>query len=272
MKKPVSHSSSFKTVLVSDLVIDPEAQRKLSPIWVKEHVPVFDVDQLGYIVINIRADGHKYVVDGMHRVALMRAVNWGDQNIHAEVFEGMTQAEEAKLFNARNDRRAVRLYDKFRIGVVAGNRRETSIQRIVNHAGLQISDQSRDGHITAVAALETIYSGANMKSELEGAAALTRTLRTLVKAWDNSAAAFTSKVLLGVGMVQLRYNGLLDQDALSSKLSTFKGGASGLLGSAKYLADASGKPLHSCLASVVVDHYNKGRRTGKIDEWSSKAD
>ena len=34
----------------------------------------------------------------------MRAVGWGDQRIHAEVFDGLNQAEEAELFNARNDR------------------------------------------------------------------------------------------------------------------------------------------------------------------------
>ena len=128
--------STFRMVALADLNIDPEAQRPLSPAWVKTRVPIFNADQLGHIVVNKRANGKFYIVDGQHRVELMRAVGWGDQQIHAEVFEGLTQAQEAALFNARNDRKAVRRFDKFRISITAGDSDAIEINKIALEHGL----------------------------------------------------------------------------------------------------------------------------------------
>jgi hypothetical protein len=71
----------------------------------------------------------------------------------------------------------------------------------------------------------------------------------------------------GLGMVQLRYNGAIDQKAMATKLAPVKGGAPGLLGNARALHEMSGRPVHHCVASIIVDIYNKGRRTDKLEEW-----
>ena len=261
------HASKFALVLVSDLNIDPYAQRKLSMAWVNARVEQFDVDQLGYIVVNRRKDGKLYVVDGMHRAELMRAVGWGDQQIHAELFEGLTQRDEAELFNARNDRRAVRKFDHFRISVTAGDARATDITNIVASVGLVITDQQMAGNVSAVDKMEKIYDGGGITSAHEGRSALTRTLTTIKQAWGTSAAGFNGALLHGLGLVQLRYNGAIDQKALAAKLAPVKGGAPGLLGNARSLRELSGRPVHHCVASIVVDIYNKGRRVGKLDDW-----
>lgn len=268
--KPVRHASKFGSVLVSDLNIDPEAQRKLSSAWVKAHVDEFDVDQLGYIVVNRREDDKMYVVDGQHRVELMRAVGWGDQLIHAEMFSGLSQREEAELFNARNDRRAVRKFDHFRIAATAGDEMACEIYAIVQSVGLSISDQQTDGSVAAVDKLEKIYNGAGITSVREGKNALSRTLAVIKSAWGNSSAGFNGALLHGIGLVQLRYNGAIDQKALATKLAPIKGGAPGLLGNARALREMSGRPVHHCVASIVVDVYNKGRRTGKLDDWEAR--
>lgn len=269
---PVRHASKFGQVLVSELNIDPQAQRKLSMVWVRAHVPNFDVEQLGYITVNRRADGKWYVVDGQHRVELMRAVGWGDQLIHAEIFQGLNQQQEAVLFNARNDRRSVRRFDTFRINVTGGNERACDIHSVVAGCGLAISDQQTDGCITAVDKLERIYDGAGISSVNEGRAALTRTLKTIKRAWGTSPAGFNGALVYGVGLVQLRYNGAIDQEALAKKLAPVKGGAPGLLGNARALREMSGRPVHHCVASIVVDVYNKGRRAGKLDDWEARVD
>lgn len=272
MSKPTTRNASqFKMVSVADLCIDPDAQRKLSLTWVKAHVDEFDVDQLGYIVVNVREDGAMFTIDGQHRVELMRAVGWGDQKIHAEVFTGLTLAEEAELFNARNDRRAVRSFDRFRIAAVAGSPVECNIARIVQKRGMAISDQARDGNVAAVASLLKIYNGAGLRSQTEGAHALDRTLAALTQCFGKNASAFSAKIIEGMGMVQLRYNGAIDQKALVTKLATFKGGAAGLLGIARALADMNGRPVHHSVAATIVDQYNKGRRTGQLDAWDSTA-
>jgi len=268
--KSVRHKSKFGMVPVTDLNIDPSAQRKLSMQWVTAHVANFDVDQLGYIVVNRRDDGKLYVIDGQHRTELMRAVGWADQRIQAELFDGLSQREEAELFNARNDRRAVRKFDHFRISVTAGDPQACDISDIVVKAGLVITDtSSTDGGIAAVDSLEKIYEGGGITSAREGRSALQRTLETIKQAWGTSAAGFNGSLLHGIGLVQLRYNGDIDQRAMATKLGPVKGGAPGLLGNARSLRELNGRPVHHCVASIVVDIYNKGRRTGKLDTWES---
>lgn len=261
--------SKFQMVNISDLNVDPEAQRKLSLAWVKARIPSFDVDQLGYIVVNRRQSGKLYIVDGQHRVELMRAVGWGDQKIHAEVFDGLTQAQEAKLFNARNDRKAVRLFDRFRVAVTAGDPTAVAINTIVQQHGLLISDQLHDGTVCAVDALQKIFRGGGITSAKEGPRALSNALAILIQAWGKQASAVNGKVIEGIGMVELRYNGKIDQKDLAKKLAPFPGGAPGLLGKGRSSQELNGRPLHHCIASLIVDQYNKGRRTGKLEPWES---
>lgn len=264
-----SNSSKFGMVLVSELNVDPEAQRTLSPAWVKSHVPLFDVDQLGYIVVNKRVNGKQYIVDGQHRVELMRAVGWGDQRIHSEIFEGLTQAGEARLFNSRNDRKSVRPIDKFRIKVTGGDPASIDIQRIVTAHGLVISDECIDGHIVAVRSLEVVYAGAGIASPKEGPVALAKALKTLVQSFGKQASSVNGDVVRAIGMIYLRYNGKVKESDLVKKLAPIPGGCPGLLGKGRTMRELRGRPMAHCIASVVVDAYNRGRRTEKLDAWES---
>jgi hypothetical protein len=271
-KKPadltqVKRSSSLRWVPIHDITIDPEAQRQLSMQWVRGHVPEFDPEQLGIIVVNRRANGRVYCIDGQHRVALLREVGWGDQQIQCESYEGLTQAEEAELFLARNDRKSARVFDKFRIAITAKQELECDIDRIVRAQGLLISDQEGEGHVTAVTALTRIYQGGGIASEKEGPAALARTLKTIINAWGRSYAGFRGEIIKGIGLVQIRNNGSLDQAALAGKLAPYPGGPTGVFGAACSLKNIRSKSVSDCVAAIVVDAYNKGRRTGKLEDW-----
>lgn len=268
-KATVTSTSAFRMVPIAELNIDPEAQRKLNPGWVKARISTFDADLLGYILVNKRANGKLYVVDGQHRVELLRAVGWGDQNIHAEYREGLTQREEAEWFLGRNDRKAVQAFDKFRVRITEGDPVACDINKIVNAHGLALSDQAKNGHVNAVAALESVYRGGGIASQKEGARALADALRAIIKAWGDQPSSVNGRIIQSIGLVQLRYNGALDQKTLADKLAPFPGGAPGLLGKGKAMQEVRGKPLHHCIASIVVDVYNKGRRVGKLDAWES---
>lgn len=267
--KAVQSNSTFGSVQIAALNVDPHAQRPVSTGWVKARVHSFDPDQVGYILVNKRANGKHYVVDGQHRVELMRAIGWADQNIPAELFDGLTQAQEAALFNARNDRKAVTKYDRFRISVTAGDEQACDIDRIVREHGLVVSDQLVDGHICAVDALERVYLGAGITGAKEGPAALGKALTTLVQAWGKQPSSVNGQVVRGLGMLFLRYNGTINEKDLIKKLAPFPGGAPGILGKGRAIQELRGRPVPHCIASLVVDLYNKGRKTGKLDAWES---
>jgi hypothetical protein len=266
----VPHASAVQWLAIEDLRIDPEAQRDLRVSWVKQHVQKFDADQLGYIVVNIRRDGHHYVIDGQHRVELLRAVGWGDQKVSCEVFTGLSQKEEAALFLSRNDRLAVRTFDKFRVRITAGEPVATDINRIVLAASLSLAQATTgSGHVSAVTALERIYRGGGIAGAKDGASVLARTLRTIEQAWGRESTNFEGQVIEGVGLTLTRYGTKLEQAGLVSKLSKIGGGAAGLIGKARGMRDMRGGTVAYCIAGLIVERYNRGRRGGKLDGWWS---
>lgn len=265
-KTRVPRGCSNRYVNIADIKIDPEAQRELLPGWVKARVGGFDPDKLGTITVNRRDGGELHAIDGQHRVELLRAVGWGDQSIFATYFEGLTQAEEAALFLALNDNRPVSTFAKFKPRVTAGEAVASDIQRIVNLAGFAIAKNAATGHITAVASLEYVYRGGRGSSAKGGPAALAKTLKTIDAAWGREAANFNGHVIEGVGLVHLRYASV-NQEALVAKLTALRGGAAGLVAKGGQARDVRGGRMGFCVAGVIVDLYNKGRRAGKLEDW-----
>jgi hypothetical protein len=68
---------------------------------------------------------------------------------------------------------------------------------------------------------------------------------------------------------EMRLSKHIDQKDLIQKLAPFPGGAPSLLGKGRSMQELRGRPLHQCIASIVVDIYNKGRSAGKLDAWES---
>ena len=259
-------SSSFGWLRVSDMKVDPRAQRLLRKVWVKRHVPQFDANQIGTIVVSRRKDGSLWIIDGQHRAELFRAVGWGDQGVFCEIFDSLTIQEEAALFLKRNDKISVRTFDKFQVSLTEENETACAIARIVNSIGLTIAEGARDGSISAVTSLQHIYAGVG-NGEKDGASALKKTLQTIDAAWGKPAANYQGQVIEGIGLVHLRYGAKLDQNALVAKLANVGGGAAGLIGQAKGLRDMHGGTLPYAVGAAIALRYNRGRRGGKLDSW-----
>lgn len=267
MTKTMNTNSVEATVTVCDLQIDPAVQRELNKAWVNLHAKSFDPDKIGRILVNVRKDGKMYVIDGQHRTALLMLLGYGQQRIRVEMFRHLDIQQEAALFLARNDRRSVQKADLFRIAVQAGETAPTAIDKIVRESGLIVDKQCRDGRIGAIDKLERIYAGLKGGEPGSGEKALRRTINTLLGAFGDQAVAFRGELIHGLGMVYLRYADELDDAALTHKLSTFKGGAGGLVGSARSLTGLTGRALFHSVAELIVDLYNKQRRTGRIADW-----
>ncbi len=263
----MSRASHQEWLVVSSLGVDPVVQRNLNMTWVRSKVPLFDPELLGLVVVNHRKDGTYKVIDGQHRVALIREVGWDDQQILCEVFERLTLVEEAKEFLGRNARISVRTFDKFRIRIAAAETGPCDIERIIRGLGLKLDEQKRDGAINAVAALERIYNGAGMVAKTTSPQALSKTLKTLRDSWGATASSFDGELIDGLGRVFLSFNGKIDEPALVTKLSKGKGGGAGIIGRAKSLRDLKGGTVAKCVGGVIVEMYNAGRRTGKLEGW-----
>jgi hypothetical protein len=260
----ISQTSRIVKVNVSELHIDPAMQRRLNRHWVEAHVALFDPEKLGRIVVSRRADGKLYIVDGQHRVELLRAIGYGDQDIEAELFEGLTRQGEADLFLARNDRIAVKTFDKFRLRIEAGDPAAVGVANVLKGLGLSLSSSREVGTVTAVAALEFVYTGARITSDVLGPAVLKTTLEIILKAWGRDAKNFEGAIISGLGIVVLRFGTVIDLGTLIDKLSKTPG-PNWLQGRAKAMAAVVRGKAANAMARVIVDEvYNVGRRAGKL--------
>jgi len=261
--------STYDYLPIQPMKVDHRFQRLLRKVWVKRHVALFDANQIGAIVVSRRKDGSLWIIDGQHRVELLRAVGWGDQSIFCEIFDDITLQEEAALFLARNDKISPRAFDEFRARLTKGDEDALAIQRIVQMLDLKITEGQAEGSVSAVRALEYVYIGARIASKKEGAIALGKTLRSLITAWGKSASNFNGVVIEGIGRVWLTYGGKIDERNLVDKLARVNNGATGLQQAGKTWKASVGGDLTKAVAAVVVQRYNRGLRARKLDRLSA---
>lgn len=263
-------SATFEWLSLAAMKVDPRAQRLIRPTWVKRHVHVFDPNQIGVLCVSRRSDGTLWIIDGQHRVELLRAVGWGDQSLYCEVFSSLSIREEAALFLSRNDRLSVRSFDKFKAACTAEHGAETAIAKIVSACGLKIAEGDGEGSVAAVTALRRVYQGAGMASDGEGSAALRRALQTIQGAWDRAAKNYNAHVIEALGLVFLRYGTGIDQSRVIGTLAKLPGGAAKLVQQGKGLREQFGGTVPYNIADAVVIAYNRGhRRAAKLERWRS---
>jgi hypothetical protein len=230
--------------------VNQEAQRSYRESHAREYADNFDLEALGYPVVNHR-DGIFYLVDGQHRVMAMRLIGWEDQQIECECFESLSEREEAELFLKRNKRRNVRSFEAFVVAVKAGREAECDVNRIVMGQGLKVSEDMQDGSVQAVGALMYVYTH-------YGAKVLSKTLRIARDAYAKDHEAFRGALVQGLGAVCGKYDGKVEEAAAIRQLSRAPGGPLGVIGKAQILKRQVGSPVTTCVSAVVVDFLNAG--------------
>ena len=241
-------------------------QRKFSKQQAEKYAADFDFQKLGLPIVNHR-DGHFWIVDGQHRIAALRIVGLGNEQLDCEVYTDLTDAEMAEIFLGRDDRRRIENFTKFMVACTAGRPRETEVRRMVESNGLKVSRSRQEGCVSAVTALLKVYDAA-------GSNVLGQVLRTIRDAFEADAVAFDAVIIDGMGLFYNRFNGHTPEKELTARLSNLRQGARGLLQKAVTLQHQSGNPKVQCLAAVLVDVYNKNRvGRGRLPAWwKSKAE
>lgn len=258
-------TSSIKWFRADEIRVDPDTQRQLRPAWVKWLATHWDDDYVGLLHISLR-DGVPYVTDGQHRVFAARLRGEYDRMFECRVYRDLEKSDEARLFNGLNTTKSVRAYDTFAVRLNYDADAQ-AIDRMVRSVGLKISDQSKDGNISAVKALENVYFGRLFRSKEATPEALQETLRTLTEAWGTARDAVVGPMIEGIGAVHLRYGDLIDETNLVRKLAKYDGGPLRVLGNAKIRRELVKSTIWRAVAEVVVDAYNKGRRSSQLPTW-----
>lgn len=134
---------------------DPEYQRPTSDKKIKQIRDHFQPESLGVFIVSHRTDDTEVMLDGQHRQAA--AVEVGYFVHWCQIYEGLTQAQEAAIFVGCNTQRFVPSpFYRFRAQKVAAVAGAADIERICAEMGAPISNSHGKG-ITAVTAVQKIF-------------------------------------------------------------------------------------------------------------------
>ena len=253
------------SVNITELRFDKRVNREVDERRVARMAANFNPDAIGVIDVWEREDGRYVVVDGQHRVVLMKEVGWGDQSLPAVIHRDMTLAEAAALFIDVNTYRPMSHTQKFMKRVTAGDQQARAVNGLVKEQGWSVDVQCADKHITATSALEAVYVGKGMKgAATTNAEVLHNTLETIRRAWAGSKDSLQGSVIQGVGLCFLQYNGRIDKPRMVTKLS--KQHPNNIIADARTWRRLQGSQMGPAMAAVIAGLYNKGARTHRLDD------
>lgn len=257
----VTREAQLRWVPIAKMKVSPLAQRELVQARVNDILANLDLEQIGCPTVNER-DGYFFIIDGQHRVEALRAYGFGDDQMQAWTYSGLTEQEEAEKFLKLNDVLAVSAMAKYRVGVQAGRDTETKIDQIVRSEGLKVTPDRIEGGIRAVGTLRRVY-------ERSGPDVLARTLRIIRDAYGTSG--FEAPVLDGLGLMCGRYNGQVDEKRLTAALAAKRAGVNGLLNDAEVLRKQTGNPKGHCVAAAAVQIVNRSKGSKLPSWWKAEA-
>ncbi len=257
-----TRGAHLEWVDLNKMRVNPTAQREFSEPWGDAILKKFDIDKLQFPTVNLR-DGWYYVIDGQHSVYAykMWLGSWEDQKIQCMVHKGLTEAEEAEMFLSLNNKRAVSVFDKFRVGVHAGRIEECDIDRIVRANGCIVTrNRANPGAISCVSALRAVYRDCG--PEILGA-----TVRIIRDAYGD--AGYEAPIVRGIGAILNRFP-MIDRVRLQLSLHDAHAGSKGLLNSAAQIRKQVGGTQVDSVAAAAVKIYNRSRGS-KLPTWGDVA-
>lgn len=247
------HKSDVRRLSVSTFVIDPRVQRPLDRRRVGKIAAELNMDALGTLTISERDNGDYVVIDGQHRTEALKEAGQGAFRVSCRVFSGLTLQDEAAMFRLLNNTAKPQYLDQFRVRVIEGDPDAVRVNSIAKRHGWRIEQSGHSGCMASVQAFERVYLMDEVAAE--------KTLSTVTRAWGHDSSSADGRVLEGIGLVYVRYNDSVAVDELIDRLARFPGGAGGLIGRGRGLRDLVGSTLPRAIAEIVVEEYNKRRKT-----------
>lgn len=256
-------------ILARDLEIDPRIQRfALNMKKVGRIKRNFRSSALGVVTVSRRNAVTRIILDGWHRVQVVRELTDNDGTILCHVYENLTRAQEAQMFLDLNFGNQPSLLEKFQARIVTEDQIAVGIDKITKSYGFVVGPQAGNASIACIGALERIYSR-SVAAEAEPNH-LQMALLLVSRAWGVDRFATQAVLLEGLASLWSVQQGLIDMDRLVNKLSIYPGGPMGLHADATQMASLRRGQVSMAVAELVTDDYNKGLSRKKLPTWTRK--
>lgn len=252
----------YRRIPVASLFVPHDYQREYKPRWVETRIDKFSRRRLGTLTVAAAGNGKYSVVDGQHRLALIRAAqNAGvakvPTSVWCEIRQERSRENEADLFLGRNDAQPVHPIDKFRARVIAADPIANQIKDILRIHGVQIGyptaskDSTNYGCITVI---ETVFATGQ----------LNEVIKIVEESWAQTfgKAARTQFTVSAVALFHNTYRELPEYSVdraikQFSKVEKF----SALMAQAKNNATTNGTQVQYQLALLLLPRYNSNLKT-----------
>jgi hypothetical protein len=249
----------IEKVRVGDIGWDRRVNtRPVDTTWVRNHLQSYDPAALGTPELSRRDDGTLIFIDGQHRGALTVDARGLDTVIECKVHYGLNVQEEAARFRLLNDGRSVKNIYEFIGRITEEEPMATRINEIVRSWGWEITDQSRDGAIQAVEALEQVYTAKRRAVGLDPDAALHTTLGIITETWAWEKDSANQNVIKGIGMVVNCFGKDFEPSAMVAKLKRHT--AADLIRRGRQFKEDWGGSVAHGTAVIVVNWFNSGKK------------
>lgn len=267
-KKELFDKVDLSWETVKDLNVDSDYQRPVKLDMVQKIVDNFNPSAFGVPQVSQRSDKTLWILDAQQRCAAMRRMDRADDLVPCLVHHDLTKKEEAQLFLDLNQNKGVSIYEKYRARVTAGDPVAVDIESIITSLVLKTWSSPSTGTISAVGACEKVYRGHGSRVRSKCPEVFRETLEVIVTAWEPTKSALSGQMILGIGTMLIRHGAKVDLDRLKAKLRLHQYASPGLLvAEAKTNAHVNKRSVADCVASTMVDIYNKGLSTNKLDSW-----
>jgi len=258
----------MRSLPLNILGIDLRVQRSLDTNRATKMSAELDLDAIGVLCVSHRADDTYWIIDGQHRRESLILAGFGADVVECEVFTGLSLAEEAAMFRLRNNTAKVSYLARFKVRLVEGDKDAIAVMDILTRHGwvLPGDKETLGNRLAAIQAFERIYTA----DRTSDPTAAERTLATLTAAWGHTTDAVEACLVEGLGLVYVRYGATVEADDLIRRLSKFGGGPGAFVGNARGIRDLIRVPLTRAAAELIVEIYNKSRRTMALPPWRAR--
>jgi hypothetical protein len=256
------HRSRIMQVPISQMKVPPAlvTQRPFIQSHGDRMASELDLDKLGLPVMNFR-DSVYWILDGQHRIYAMKKNSFLEYSLDCEVYDGLTDAEMARIFLGRDSRKAINPLAKFHVACTAELPREVAIRRVVEQNGLHIAQKAEDNCIRAIQSVAKVY-------DRSGEDVLAQTLRVIKNAYGGDPGSFHQSIIVGIGLLFHRYQTKASERGLADALRNESHGFIGLLRRAEAQRERTGNDKAQCVAAAVVETFNKrATRAQKLPSW-----
>ena len=250
-----SPDKTIMKIALKDLYIDDSYQRILDIDWCRKQAAEYDPLLMTTLLVGDKNKQGKYpVIDGMHRTTILQMV--GERHAECEVRHGLTEKQQAKLFDDYNfKRRPMKTLDRVKPRIRYEDPTIIDIKKIVERYGFCIvrNDTGRRTYILAVDAIEKAYKKL-------GAVDFENMFKVINKCWGKNKDAVQKKLIDGLAHFIHQHRGDIDWAHLVKCL--------GRSTPNQILADASAndKVLGriSSVSWVIINNYNKNKRYNRL--------